>query len=299
MTSFREELERLAGSVDPVEGFFGPESAAWKINREGVLYFGGMRALLMQIAHPKVAQGVADHSNFESDPLGRALRTFSTVYQIVYGDRDTALAAARRVHAIHVGVRGRLADELPGVSNPAYVATDPELLFWVLATLIDAAKFAYELYLDPLPRERWEQFYEDCRLGARLFGITDLSMMPATFSGFEEKLDALIASDTITVSPTARRLAQKLLDCGPLNTKATKPLLYVLAAGTLPEKLRREFGFAWNLPVRATFRAGTGAVRLAAHVLPGPLRSTPVALKAQLRCWWGSIRRLAPATMTR
>lgn len=277
MSSFREELERLSSSVDPIAGFFGPESEAWKINREGVLYFGGMRALLLQIAHPKVAQGVADHSNFEADPLGRALRTFSTVYQIVYGDRETALKASARVHAIHTRVRG---DD--------YHALDPELLFWVLATLIDSAKFAYELYLDPLPEERWEQFYADCRLGARLFGIHDLSMMPPTFAAFEEKLEELIQSDTITVSPTASRLAQSLLDRGPLNTKATKPLLYVLAAGTLPEKLRREFGFSWSFPVRATFRAGTTAVRLAAHVLPSPLRSTPVALKADLRCWISS-----------
>src|SRR5688572_14619681 len=189
----------MARTVDPIAGFFGPQSEAWKINREGVLYFGGMRALLMQIAHPKVAQGVADHSNFEADPLGRALRTFSTVYEIVYGDRETALRASARVHAIHTRVRGE-----------GYYANDPELLFWVLATLIDAAKFAYELYLDPLPPERWEQFYQDCRLGARLFGIHDLSMMPPTFPGFEQKLADLIQSDTITVSPTATRLAQSL-----------------------------------------------------------------------------------------
>ncbi len=279
MSAFREELERLARNVDPIAGFFGPESEAWKINREGVLYFGGMRALLMQIAHPKVAQGVADHSNFETDPLGRALRTFSTVYEIVYGDRDTALKAAARVHAIHQKVRG-----------PGYFATDPELLFWVLATLIDSAKFAYELYLDPLPAERWEQFYADCRLGARLFGIRDLSMMPPDFAAFERRLDDLIASDVITVSPTASRLAQSLINRGPLNTKATKPLLYVLAAGTLPAKLRREFGFAWNLPVRATFAAGTMAVQLAARIVPTPLRRVPMALKGDLRCWWRAVR---------
>ncbi len=296
MSSFNEELDRLARHADPVEGFFGPDSAAWKINREGVLYFGGMRALLMQIAHPKVAQGVADHSNFEADPLGRALRTFSTVYQIVYGDRDTALAAAARVHAIHQKVRGRLADDLP-VADSSYAALDPELLFWVLATLIDSVKFAYELYLDPLPTERWTHFYEDCRLAARLFGIRDLSMMPPTFAAFEEKLESLIASDTITVSPTARRLASKLVDRGPLKSKATKPLLYVLAAGTLPEKLRADFGFSWSLPVRATFRAGTGAVRLAAHVLPRALRSAPVALKADLRC--GLVRLRRRATLAR
>jgi uncharacterized protein (DUF2236 family) len=274
MKPFLEEIRRLAREADPVEGFFGPQSEAWKINREGVLYFGGMRALLMQIAHPKVAQGVAEHSDFEADPLGRALRTFSTVYEIVYGDTETAMKAAARVHAIHARVRGS-----------GYHANDPELLFWVLATLIDAAKFAYELYLGPLEHERWEQFYQDSRLAARLFGIPDLSMMPPTFAAFEDKLAELIASDTITVSPTARRLADSLLNRGLFNTRATKPVLYVLAAGTLPGKLRREFGFSWNLPVRATFEVGTRAVQLAARVLPAPMRSAPVALKADLRCW--------------
>jgi uncharacterized protein (DUF2236 family) len=279
--TFREDLERLAHDVDPVEGFFGPDSAAWKINREGVLYFGGLRALLMQLAHPKVAQGVNDHSSFRSDPLGRALRTFSAVYQVVYGDRATALAAAQRVHAIHGKVRGEVADDI-GLADRRYVATDPELLFWVLATLIDSAKFAYELYLSPLPRSEWEEFYRDCILGAQLFGI-DRSLMPGSFDAFEEKVARLTDSDVITVTPTARRLADKLLE-GPLQMKPAKPILYALAAGTLPEKLRREFGFSFNLPVRAVFGMGTFLVRTAARVLPGPLRSAPVATMAELRC---------------
>jgi uncharacterized protein (DUF2236 family) len=269
----------MARDVDPVEGFFGPGSAAWQINRESVLYFGGMRALLMQLAHPQVAQGVAEHSSFAQDPFGRALRTFSTISRIVYGDRDAALRAAARMHAIHGGVRGE-----------NYAATDPELLFWVLATLIDSTRFAYELYLHALPRKRWQQFYEDCRLAARLFGISDLSIMPPTFAAFERRFEELVASETITVSATARRLANRLIAQGPLNSRITRPLLYVLAAGTLPAKLRNEYRFSWNLPVRAAFSAGTLAVWLAAHSVPRPLRSTPAALRAELRCWLGGKR---------
>jgi uncharacterized protein (DUF2236 family) len=54
-------------------GLFGPGSVAWRINAESVLLLGGGRALLMQAAHPLVAAGVADHSDFTAGPLGALL----------------------------------------------------------------------------------------------------------------------------------------------------------------------------------------------------------------------------------
>ncbi len=73
-----EELLRRAGIVDPppaIEGLFHEGCWLRKISREKVLLFGGGRALLLEVAHPLVAAGVADHSNFREDPFGRLQRT--------------------------------------------------------------------------------------------------------------------------------------------------------------------------------------------------------------------------------
>jgi uncharacterized protein (DUF2236 family) len=62
----------------------------------------GLQALLLKIAHPKIAQGVADHSRYGEDPPGRGIRTFNAVYSLVFGDRDEAIEAAMRVRFVHV-----------------------------------------------------------------------------------------------------------------------------------------------------------------------------------------------------
>src|SRR4249919_166286 len=106
--------------ADPVLGFYGPESMMWRINREAVLLGAGPAALLLQISHPAVARGVAEHSNFESDPFGRLRRTLTTTMDLVFGDGRTADAAVKRLNQVHAGVRGE-----------GYRALDPELLLWV------------------------------------------------------------------------------------------------------------------------------------------------------------------------
>src|SRR4051794_13960545 len=60
---------------DPEAGLFGPGSVTWRLVREPLLLIGGGRALLMQLAHPLVAQGVVEHSDFERRPFDRLLHT--------------------------------------------------------------------------------------------------------------------------------------------------------------------------------------------------------------------------------
>ena len=69
-------------------GLFGPETMTWRVNREGVLLLGGGRALILQVAHPLVAAGVADHSNYREDPWGRLYRTLDLTTKIVFGSAE-------------------------------------------------------------------------------------------------------------------------------------------------------------------------------------------------------------------
>src|SRR4029077_16511692 len=141
-------------------GLYADDSITRRVNRENVLLLGGGRALLMQLAHPKVAAGVDEHWDFGVPPIRGLRRTILMTMAIVFGDRDTALGAARTVNQVHARVKGH-----------SYRALDPELLLWVHATLMDTALVTYETFVQPLlPRER-EDFYQEFKLVGELLGV--------------------------------------------------------------------------------------------------------------------------------
>src|SRR5260370_40958496 len=130
-------------------GSFPDDSIIRRVNRENVLLLGGGRALLMQLAHPLVAAGVDEHSDFRDRPIRRLRRTVQMMMAIVFGDRETALAAARSVNRVHGRVQGA-----------GYRALDPDLLLWVHATLVDSSLATYETFVRPLRDEEREGFYQ-------------------------------------------------------------------------------------------------------------------------------------------
>jgi uncharacterized protein (DUF2236 family) len=269
-----------ADSADPVEGFFGPASITWKVNREAAVYLGGMRALLMQIAHPLVAQGVADHSDFRADPFARLRRTFDSVHAMVFGTRDEALDAALTLWGVHGRVKGESADGRG--RNVRYSARDPKLLLWVLATLVDTSLRTYEMIFAPLtPRER-TSFYGDAKIFARLCGL-EPDELPATLEDFDRNVAGMLDGPELHVTDTAKEIAAALF-AGPPLLRLFAPGNYVLAAGMLPPTLRDQFELSWSWPVRSTFYSGIAAVRLLTPYLPDVLRTIPSARRADRRC---------------
>ena len=130
---------------DPAAGLFGPGSLTWRLDREAFLLLGaGPRALLLQVAHPAVAAGVADHSTFRADPWARLAGTLRSYLRIVYGTTAEARAEVRRLNAMHRTVRGLRED------GTAYDAADPVLRLWVHATLVDSTIATAEAWLGPL-----------------------------------------------------------------------------------------------------------------------------------------------------
>jgi len=130
-----------------MDRYFRPDGAAWRIGRELALLLGGGRALLLQVAHPLVAAGVAEHSDFRENPWKRLEGTMNAVWAVVFGTRAQADRAARRVRAMHSRVQGHTAAGTP------YSALDPELLLWVHATLVDTALLVYGQWVRPLGAE--------------------------------------------------------------------------------------------------------------------------------------------------
>src|SRR6267142_1934243 len=139
----------------------GSEAArtTWKLHREVVLLAGWGRGILLQLAHPMVAQGVADHSGFAEDSwgrVGRLRRTLAAMLALTFGTPEESAGAAAAINRIHDRVHGQLAEGAgPFASSARYSAHDPALLAWVHATLVDTFLITYERFVAPLtPAER-------------------------------------------------------------------------------------------------------------------------------------------------
>ena len=187
------------GAPDP--GLYGPASEAWRLNREAMLLLGaGPRALLLQLAHPAVAAGVADHSDFRADPWRRLDGTLRSYLRIIYGSTGAARAEIRRLNALHRGIAGA-----------GYSARDPALSMWVHATLVDSTIVANDAWAGPVSRDQAARFYDETKPIARAFGVTDRDL-PVDLGAFETYLaDQMGPDGPVRVGDTARDLAEAIL----------------------------------------------------------------------------------------
>jgi uncharacterized protein (DUF2236 family) len=267
---------------DPeVAGLYGPKSEAWALNREAMLLLGaGPRALLLQLAHPQVATGVADHSDFRADPWARLDGTLRSYLRIVYGTRTAALAEIGRLNALHHTITG-----------PTYRARDPELSLWVHATLVDSTIVAADRWLEPLTRERRARYYAETIPIGRAFGIP-ADLLPADLESFEAYVAQAIGPDgPVRVGLLARELADVVLH-PPLGPVA--PMLSALPAwsyawtlwpsvGLLPPSVRAGYGLGWGSFERAVATWLVASWRIWRPILPASFRQMPQALAADRR----------------
>jgi uncharacterized protein (DUF2236 family) len=238
---FERSLDLVrAGAAGAREGVFGPGSMTWRVDREAAVFLGAGRALLLQLAHPWVAAAVADQSRVFADPVGRFHRTFGVTFTMVFGSLDQALAVARKLYQRHEAVTGVLPQSAgPFVTGSPYQANDVAALRWVHATLVETALQAHELVLPPLSDSERERYWSEARLYAALFGIPPDSL-PSDWASFVAYVDAMAASEVLTVSPAARDIAQQIFS-GKV-TRVRPPLWYrSLTARLLPERLREAF----------------------------------------------------------
>jgi uncharacterized protein (DUF2236 family) len=259
---------------------FDFDSKIWQVNREMVLLLAGGRALLMQLAHPKVAAGVADHSRFQEDPFGRLYRTMSTMWSIVFDVRSEADAALERVEQVHSKVRGLVPEHESYFTGGNYDALDQDLLLWVHATLIDSAMVAYGQFVLPMDERERITYYDDSKKLARLFGVQQ-TILPSRLADFERYVRGMLGSDRIVVGPTAKRLAQDVLYARPWIFKSAGPLFRFMTAGLLPEKLRSDYGLSWSGRKAKLFAAAAAVVRAVRPLIPAPLRIVPNARRAE------------------
>ena len=251
------------------EPLFARGSAIEKVFGHPAVLLGAGRALLLQLAHPDVARGVAEHSDFAADPWGRLQRTHDAVNAIVYGPADVAYETAAALRQVHARVSG-----------PGYAATDPELVLWVHATLVDTALEMHARWVRPLPRPVAEAFYAEAMVVCELFGAP-VTHQPPDLASFDAYVRDTIEAVVPAVSNQQRSLARAVLH--PRVPTFADPLVLLgrqLTVGLLPDPVRRAFGFGWDLPREAALRASGLGTRVAAAQLRLARRAVPARLLA-------------------
>lgn len=265
-------------------GLFGPGTMTWRINREGVLLLGGGRALILQVAHPLVAAGVADHSDYREDPWGRLYRTLDTTTAIVFGDSETSTEAAARLERIHARVRGAT-DEAGGrfPKGTPYEANDPELLMWVFATLVDTSILVYDRYVERLSIEERRRYYDEQKLLGEAFGVP-LERQPDSYADFNRYMDEMLGGDSIAVTGALRDVVDATLR--PSMPFVARPLIEAMnlaTVGMLPARLRDELGLPWGPTRERLLSVSRAMLRTALPLLPRLVRELPPARSADRR----------------
>ncbi len=280
--------EEYEGQRTEAAGYFGPASVIWRVAGEAALVLGGGRAVLLQLAHPLVAAGVGAHSSYTRDPWQRFQDTLQLTQALVFGTRAEARAAARTINRLHVHVRGSLdAAAGPYPAGAAYRAQAPDLLLWVLATLIDTALQVYPLLVGPLSRAEQERYYQEERASAILLGLP-ASAIPATLDAFDAYMRGMLAGDVLAVTPEARRVAHAVMHfTAPFPWWPTlwpaRALMSQLTIALLPDQLRAAYGLTWQPWQDACLARELAALRLALPLLPPAVRYLPLARAARRR----------------
>jgi len=186
------------------DGYFGPASVTWRVAGDLGRSVAGLRALMLQALHPLAMAGVDQHSNWRSDPVGRLAATSGYLATISFGDRAAAERAAARVRRVHEHITGTDA-----ITGRLYAASDPALLLWVHATLVESGIVAAESFGTPLPAGDSDRYVAEMTAAAELVGIP-AGLAPASLAGLRDYLAS--ARPELRCTPAAAESMAYLLD---------------------------------------------------------------------------------------
>ena len=264
----------------------GLDSVSWKINREVIVVAGWGRAILLQLAHPAVAAGVHQHSSFRGSLLSSFRRLRSTVgamLSLTFGDLEQMISAAARINAIHDRVRGRIPPSLelqrtsPERRGEPYSAHDPDLQRWVHATLLESIPLTYERLVGPLTVHERDRYCSEAAIMEPLLGMPT-GWLPRDSAQLEAYMRGMLTGGSLVVTDSSRALAGALLY--PPHWYLAWPAfraMQVLTIGSLPQRLRRGYGFEWRAREARAFERWTAVLRASVRLLPPFVREWPMA----------------------
>jgi len=222
------EVDFLQPAGEPA--LAGPDSVSWRVFKNLVaLYIGGIAAVLLELAEPRVRSGVWDHTTFRTDPLTRMQRTGIAAMVTVYGARSVAEQMIRGITKMHARVQGETPD------GRSYRALEPELMNWVQVTASYGFLQAYHQFVTPLSAADRDRFYADAQAGAKLYGAPGAPANEAQQQAlFARMLPQLEASDIVFEFLDIMRRTGGL----PPLMRPLQPLFLRAAISILPEPVR-------------------------------------------------------------
>jgi uncharacterized protein (DUF2236 family) len=185
-------------------GFFGPGSVTWRVSTDLGRPVAGLRALMLQALHPLAMAGVDQHSNWREDPVGRLAATSGYLATITFGDRAAAERAGARVRRIHEHITGT-----DTITGQRYEASDPALLLWVHATLVESGVVAAGMFGTPLSAPDADRYVAEMVAAADLVGVP-AGQVPGSLSDLESYLTA--SRSGLRCTPAAAESMAYLLD---------------------------------------------------------------------------------------
>jgi uncharacterized protein (DUF2236 family) len=281
--------ERQHGNDDTFAGALshqpGPGSVVWRVGGDWTLLLGGGRALILQVAHPTVAAGVGQFSDYESAPWKRLVGTLDLYMRVIYGGRDeTPAEAGERLRSMHRRIKGVHED------GTHWHALDPAAFHWVHATLVDGIAEMNARFGPGMNALELELFYEEMREVGRLYGLREKDMPPdwAAFRAyFDEMVEAeLRDSDTLqnVIASVFHPVKPPLPLPDAIWSVASWPgaeLVRLTTVGSLPPALRDRLGLEWSRERELALRAQQRAIRGLMPRLPDRIRLMPPAYAAR------------------
>ena len=258
-------------------GFFGPDSMSWKVFREPVVLLGGYRAIMLQMAHPAVAQGVEHSSSFRNDVIGRAKRTISAMNSLIFGTKKTALGAAYAMHNVHNNVYGVVPNHIESHwAGKSFRANDPDLINWVGLTTLQTVVVMFERFVRKLePAEK-------CQLAKEMQSVALLCGLPKRYhhENLESQdlaLENFLQGGELAVDKIAKGIVQVLFDFTPGSIDAR------LTYGLLPERARELYGIKWTAEDQKSHDSLASRISFLNRSFPKSIRYIPAYHQAVAR----------------
>jgi uncharacterized protein (DUF2236 family) len=264
----------------------GPGSVVWRVGGDWRMMLGGGRALILQVAHPVVAAGVGQFSDYATAPWKRLVGTLDLYMRVIYGGRhETTAEAGERLRGMHKRIKGVKPD------GHRYHALDPAAFHWVHATLVDTMVVMRERFGSPLTTLERELFYEEMCEVAKLYGLRERDM-PPDWSAFQDYVETMV-EDELRDSDTLQNVIESVFHPAKppvlpipaglwgLASWPGAELLRLATVGTLPPLLRERLGLRWTIDRELALRAQQEAIRRLFPLLPDRLRLMPPALAAR------------------
>lgn len=292
LQSLADQLDRQG--IPESAGIHGPQSMGWRVNAESANFLGAGCAVLMQLAHPYVAYGIAQHSLALADIHKRFVGTFESIYRMTFGDRRQAFASARQIFLVHTRIVGTLPEELGRFSQGhRYHANEVAALRWVHSTLVSTAMEVHTTGGLRLSPQELDEFYDQSKRFALLFGLRS-TMLPETRRDFQRFVAEEVAGDSIGVSPPAREIGRFLLTAPSAALEPAFVVIRAVTAKLLGTRLSDAYGLAYGAKEAALATAVLRASGPLRRLSPAALRLVPDAIRAEARLGLRKPSRVSP-----